>query len=144
MCTFFWERKCVLVLSAKLYHKKQTDYIFEKKKKNANLRGPFPTLLLPLNIVSHLFDLIIIYFLEPLHLLVKWVIVTDFKKLFLKTGVESRIFILRGQIAALIYLSRQLFIQTYKHIFFIIYTHQKKKKTSIFNQNYVWWRSFIK
>ena len=141
-CNFFWERKCVLVLSTKLYHKKQTDYIFEKKKKNANLRGPFPTLLLPLNIVSHLFNLIIIYFLEPLHLLVKWVIVTDFKKLFLKTGVESRIFIWRGQVVALIYLSRQLSTQTYKHVFFIIYTHQKKK--SIFNQNYVWWWFFIK
>ena len=70
--------------------------IISLKKKNANLRGPFPTLLLPLNIVSHLFNLIIIYFLEPLHLLVKWVIVTDFKKLFLKIGVESKIFIWRG------------------------------------------------
>ena len=140
MCTFFWERKCVLVLSAKLYHKKQTDYIFEKK--NANLRGSFPTLLLPLTVESHLFDLFIIYFLEPLYLLVKWVIVTDFKNLFLKTGVESRIFIWRGQVVALIYLSRQLSTQTYKHVFFIIYTHQKKK--SIFNQNYVWWWFFIK
>ena len=114
----------------------------KKKKKNANLRGPFRTLLLPLNIVSHLFNLIIIYFLEPLHLLVKWVIVTDFKNLFLKTGVESRIFIWRGQVVALIYLSRQLSTQTYKLVFFIIYTHPKKK--SIFNQNYVWWWFFIK
>ena len=92
---FFFEKENVYLFYPQNYITKSKPIISLKKKKNANLRGPFPTLLLPLNIVSHLFDLIIIYFLEPLHLLVKWVIVTDFKNLFLKTGVESRIFIWR-------------------------------------------------
>ena len=73
-----------------------------------------------------------------------------------KPGAESRIFIWGGQIAALIYLSKQPPTFTYTHVFLLythffylisyIYTHTKKKKKelSIFNQNYVWWRFFIK
>ena len=116
MCTCFIHK----TISQK--KKKSKPIISLKKKKNANLRGSFPTLLLPLNVESHLFDLFIIYFLEPLYLLVKWVIITNFKKLFLKIGVESRIFAWRDQIAVLIYLSRQLSTHIYTHTF-LLYTH---------------------
>ena len=69
--------------------------------------------------------------------------------------VELGIFVWGGQVAILIYLSRQLsytyiythvfllYIHTYIHTFLFgklyIYTHpKKKKKISIFNQNYIW------
>ena len=64
---------------------------------------------------------------------------------------ELEIFIWGGQIAVLIYLSKQPPTYTYTHAFLFdklyiyIYTHQKKKKKlSIFNQNYVWWKFLIK
>ena len=64
-------------------------------------------------------------------------------------GAEPEIFIRGGQVAALIYLSKQPPTYTYTHAFLLythfylisyIYTHTKKKKKnelSIFNQNYV-------
>ena len=85
--------------------------------------------------------------------------------LFFRSVVRN--FCLGGQVATLIYLSTQppthTYIYTHTHFFIIytliciytflfdklyIYTHPtikiKNKKLSIFNQNYVWWRSFIK
>ena len=76
------------------------------------------------------------------------------------SGVEPGIFVWRGQVAALIYLSRQPHTHIYTNVFFfnyiqmffyLLYTHiflfdklyiyahpKKKKKLSIFNHNYVW------
>ena len=72
------------------------------------------------------------------------------------SGTELGIFVWGSQVATLIYLSRQpshthihkLFYYTHT-LFYLIsyiytYTKQQQKEFSNFNQNYVWWRSFIK
>ena len=87
----------------------------------------------------------------------KWTKKQRGSSLYSMSGAELGIFIWGGQVAALIYLSKQPHTYTYTHAFLLythflfdklyiyIYTHQKKKKKlSIFNQNYVWWQFFIK